>query len=267
MRLFSTSSGSASEPRLIDGPSAATLRGQMDDRLAVLMMHDVGEAHPGSGYTVSRLRLGEILRAAGRPGGAVPFQFTFDDGHLGTFERGLPELRAAGVAATLFVTTDFIGRPAFMDRARLRSWVDAGQLLGSHAVTHRPLSLLAEAEAVSELRDSRSRLEDWSGGPVLDFAFPGGNDTPRLRQIALEAGYRHVFTSEPGFARVSDPIRPRFTVRASTPVAAVARLAEARLSTPFLLDALRFRVKRLVGAAAYRRLRRELGGAAGGPST
>lgn len=227
----------------------------MRGRLAVLMLHDVSEADHGYGYTVSRHRLREVLEVARRTDVAVPIHITFDDGGLGTFERGLPELHATGTTATLFATTDFIGRPGFMDRPMLRGWVEAGHALGSHGVTHRPLSVLSEADAVAELRDSRARLEDWSGAPVLDFAFPGGNDSPRLRELALEVGYRDVYTSEPGFSRVTDRIRSRFTVRAGTPVAAVAQLADARLSGAFLLDAALFRSKQFLGARVYRSLR------------
>ena len=227
----------------------------MRGRLAVLMLHDVSEADQAEGYTVSRRRLREVLEAVSRTDVAVQVQITFDDGALGTFERGLPELHATGTTATLFATTDFIGRPGFMDRSMLRGWVEAGQALGSHGVTHRPLSVLSEADAVAEFRDSRARLEDWAGVPVLDFAFPGGNDSRRLRNLALEVGYRHVYTSEPGFTSVTDRIRSRFTVRAGTPVAAVARLANARLSGVFLLDGALFQSKQLLGVRVYRRLR------------
>ena len=93
---------------------------------------------------------------------------------------------------------------------------------------------------------------------MLDFAFPGGNDSPRLRELALEVGYRHVYTSKPGFAGVTDRVRARFTVRAGTPVAAVARLADARLSAAFLLDGALFGAKRVLGVGVYRKLRRIL---------
>jgi peptidoglycan/xylan/chitin deacetylase (PgdA/CDA1 family) len=228
------------------------------------MLHDVGDENPGDAYTLSRLRLEEILRVV-RAVHPVPFELTFDDARSGTFEQGLPALESAGLRATLFATIDFIDRPGFMDRARLRRWLESGQNLGSHAVTHRPLSLMTEREARAELEDSRARLEDWVGSPVTSFAFPGGNDTSRLRALALDVGYERVYTSEPGFARAGDRVLPRFTVRPTTPVAAVTRLGDAAWSVPFVADALRYRLKRWLGAGTYRRVRRVIrGGAAPG---
>ncbi len=231
----------------------------MAQRIAVLMYHDVCDGAPAERYTVSRERLARDAAAVRGPG-AVECELTFDDGRIGTFVNGLPVLADAGLRATLFVTTGRIGRPGFVTADMLREWHSAGQRVGSHAVTHRALSEMHPREALAELRDSKRHLEDLLGASVEAFAFPGGNHTARLVDGALEAGYRRVHTSRPGFASPDDPIVPRFTIRAATPPGAVPALRAGGGSFYFLADRLRSGVKDALGTRWYHLLARTVAG-------
>lgn len=228
---------------------------QMDrtstDRLAVLMYHDVSGTDEAAGYTVSRAGLEAALGLVRAADGDVACEITFDDGHAGTFAHGLPILCASTIRATLFVTVGFLGCPGFMDREMLRAWHAAGQRVGSHAMTHRPLDALPRAEVLRELSESKARLEDLLGAAVDAFSFPGGNDTAALRRLAHELGYARVYTSEPAFARASSPVRPRFAMRARTPLEAIRALRAGRIARPFQADRLRWLVKRAVGGRLY----------------
>ena len=230
------------------------------------MYHDVGEA-TADGYTVSRRKLEADLALVGAPGGAISCAVTFDDGRAGTFVHALPALLESQIPATLFAISGFLGRPGFMEPWMLRVWHAAGLRVGSHSVTHRPLPSLSQRDARRELSDSKARLEDILGAPVADFALPGGNDTRRVRQLALESGYARVYTSRPAFAREGDRALPRFAIRETTPVDAIRLLRAGRVPESFRADRLRFAAKRALGLRLYlmlrSRLRPEARGAAG----
>jgi peptidoglycan/xylan/chitin deacetylase (PgdA/CDA1 family) len=62
--------------------------------------------------------------------------------------------------------------------------------LGAHSVHHPYLSRLPEAEQRAEVVESRRRLEDVSGRPVVDFAYPHGDHDQRTIALVRAAGYR-----------------------------------------------------------------------------
>jgi len=69
------------------------------------------------------------LISAGRPQARTPVAITFDDGYLDNLTNALPELRAAGAPATIFLATGWIGRPQGFWWDRLAALVfDSGPL-------------------------------------------------------------------------------------------------------------------------------------------
>lgn len=73
----------------------------------------------------------------------------------------------------------------------------AGITIGSH--TRRHVSLPAESQemVVNELEDSRRAIEEHIGAPVLHFAYPGGQFTPRDVEALERVGYRFGYTACP----------------------------------------------------------------------
>src|SRR5262249_53169306 len=93
------------------------------------------------GWFLAPGELGEIY--AGRPptgGPGAPVVLTFDDGWRDSVEVAGPVLGRRGGQALLFVTTDFVGRPDFLDRRGLAALDPAQFTVGSHGTTHRMLS-------------------------------------------------------------------------------------------------------------------------------
>jgi peptidoglycan/xylan/chitin deacetylase (PgdA/CDA1 family) len=231
----------------------------MHDRLVVLMYHDISEPDSDRAYTVSVRALEAVLDVATvETGGRIPCHLTFDDGHLGTYLRALPLLAARGVETTLFVTVRFLGLPGFMDAAMVREWHAAGQRVGSHTLTHRPLTSMDERDVKVELRESKLRLEDMIGAPVTEFAFPGGNESRRVRELAFSAGYSRLYTSAPSFARAGGPVLPRFVMRSGTPASAVAALRSGRIPMAFVGDVCRWALRRSLGDRTYEAIRYSL---------
>jgi len=156
---------------------------------------------------------------------------TFDDGFQSILENALPILREKKIPATLFVPTDSLGtRPGWITNERhrdaaerlltsdeLRFVQQTGGLIGSHSVTHRPLTELSRAEALAELTESRQVLEKILGRNVDSFALPYGAGNADVLQLAARAGYQRVFLSEPVNSRagIDGPVCGRIGVSPS----------------------------------------------------
>jgi peptidoglycan/xylan/chitin deacetylase (PgdA/CDA1 family) len=132
--------------------------------------------------------------------------------------------------------------------------------IGSHGLTHTALTRLGRPELMAELRNSRDLLEQIVGAPVSCLAIPGGFVNAGVLDAAREAGYAHVCTSVPGFAR-PQWLLPRFSITAATSKAALTSMA--RRNRRFFLKvraayAVRMVVKSLIGVARYEELYRIL---------
>ena len=86
--------------------------------------------------------------------------------------------------------------------------------IGAHTVTHPILKGLAGAVQLSELRQSKARLEELLDRPIESFAYPYGTAAPDTVALVAEAGFSRACTTSAGTVpRGGDPLRlPRFTV-------------------------------------------------------
>jgi peptidoglycan/xylan/chitin deacetylase (PgdA/CDA1 family) len=93
--------------------------------------------------------------------------------------------------------TDFI-RESYMTPAMIADLAKRG-LVGSHAVSHRPLAKMGMAQARAELSESKAWIERVSGTSIDAVSYPLGNKDAVSRQIADEAraaGYRLGYSME-----------------------------------------------------------------------
>ena len=132
------------------------------------------------GYTAGTLH--DVIA----PTAARRLVLTFDDGTADFLKYAQPILEEFDFRATLFIVSDFVGgqrRWSMRDGTPmtpvpllaaddLRSLAAQGYTVGSHTLTHRPLTDLAPAEAEAEIRGSRAALADLLGRPVEWFAYP-----------------------------------------------------------------------------------------------
>jgi peptidoglycan/xylan/chitin deacetylase (PgdA/CDA1 family) len=83
------------------------------------------------------------------------------------------------------------------------SWDDvrdlshAGFSIGAHGRSHAILTNEPFADAETEVRHSLAAVSKQLGKPCRSFAFPNGNYTPQLIQVARDAGAQFVLTTEP----------------------------------------------------------------------
>ncbi|MGN6608723.1 MAG: polysaccharide deacetylase family protein [Jatrophihabitans sp.] len=235
--------------------------------LAVLMYHSVAPGRADR-YTVPPRRLRRhltVLRVLGRrvidleqavaalqSGRPVPRRsvaLTFDDGYVDNLDHAAPVLARKRAPATLFAVAGLIGRDnawdrsagtapkPLLDRAQLRRLDAAGFRVQSHAMTHRDLTRLEQAELQHELRESRNVLEATLGREVRLLAYPYGAHDAAVEAAARDAGYTAAFAVHAGFNDVGTD-----------------RWAYRRIAIDGTDGAIRFGAKLLLGQAPFRRL-------------
>jgi peptidoglycan/xylan/chitin deacetylase (PgdA/CDA1 family) len=242
---------------------------------AVLMYHDV--TPPGredssgfAGGDAARYKLtprafaAHLAAIAGRT--AVPPTLTFDDG--GQSAAMIADLlESRGWRGHFFVTTAYIGRPAFLTGQRIRELHARGHTIGSHSHTH-PLRMAKCSE--TRLRDewtrSTSILADVIGAPVVTASVPGGHYSSTVARTAGAAGITLLFTSRPTRRRRyvgATAIVGRYPIQATTsPQIAAALVAGDRW--PRLRWAMAWTTKqacRQLAGPMYLRIRARLLGA------
>jgi peptidoglycan/xylan/chitin deacetylase (PgdA/CDA1 family) len=132
---------------------------------------------------------------------------TFDDGWLDALTTVTPLLARLGIRASFFVCPGWWGGQhpqvsgplgRLLDRDGVRSLVEAGMDVGSHAMTHRDLRGLSDTELEEELVVSRAEIERVTGRPCRTFAHPFGLSDARTEGAAGRAGYDLALAWLPG---------------------------------------------------------------------
>lgn len=128
---------------------------------------------------------------------------TFDDGFKDNLRNAAPILENYGYCATIFITTDFIGKEqCYLTWDELCSLKQSARFdVGSHTCTHRKLAVLDHVEIDKEIETSKKVLEDRLKTAVDLFAYPFGSyDSFNEDTVnALKAkGYKAAFANIAG---------------------------------------------------------------------
>jgi len=116
---------------------------------------------------------------------------TFDDGYRDNLTVALPLLEKFNLPMTLFVVAGFVDSDNYLSEEELRE-ISKHPLItiGSHGLWHRHFNRLSLDEARFELTESKRLLEDTIGKPIDLVAWPYGECTGEVEQLAGECGYR-----------------------------------------------------------------------------
>jgi peptidoglycan/xylan/chitin deacetylase (PgdA/CDA1 family) len=146
------------------------------------------------------------IRAGALPKGRIVL--TFDDGNRSDVVHALPMLATRGFRATFFVNMNTIEKPDGLDASMIRKLADRGMEIGSHGMTHRFLTVLAEQEQRIEIETSREALGGIAGREVRAFSPPGGRMHKQSIEIVKASSYASICSSRFGFNDTSsDPFR------------------------------------------------------------
>jgi peptidoglycan/xylan/chitin deacetylase (PgdA/CDA1 family) len=180
-----------------------------------------------SGKTVETLdsRRMEAFRTTGHP----KVYITFDDAFENLLENAVPALERYQIPAVVFAVAGNLGRkpewaisPEHPEASE--SIMTSDQLvtlsknslvrIGSHTLTHPDLTAISSDQVRAELLDSKRQLETLLGCPVEDLALPHGRYNDNVLAIALEAGYKRIYTLDPKPACFSsgNPVIGRFSM-------------------------------------------------------
>jgi peptidoglycan/xylan/chitin deacetylase (PgdA/CDA1 family) len=212
-------------------------------------------------YTVSPERLERHLDAVHESGlepslvteprAGARLLLTFDDGGRSAVTHTAPILERRGWRGHFFVTTDRIGTDGFVDASDVSALHEAGHTVGSHGHSHRPLTGLDDGALLREWSESKAILEDLLGAHVTVASVPTGRYSTRVGRLAVEAGYEHVFTSEPWL----EP-RPLGSALVYGRIAVVSNTSDARIAA--LCSFSRTTLWRLAGAWYARKAAKSL---------
>jgi peptidoglycan/xylan/chitin deacetylase (PgdA/CDA1 family) len=191
-------------------------RRPLPDRLAVYF-HAL-DAHEHEPFTAairwiqsqgySFVSPGEFLTAPGKV-----CSVSFDD-NFKAWHDALPLFNVLGVRAAFFINTCVLrGECSAAEMERYTAVINyrrefiplsrqdilemhgAGHWIGSHTHSHVALSRVSPQTAEDEMRRNRGILEDITGSPVTDLAFPFGMPryfSPAAKEIAVRLGFKTI---------------------------------------------------------------------------
>jgi peptidoglycan/xylan/chitin deacetylase (PgdA/CDA1 family) len=179
----------------------------------------------------------------------IPVFLTFDDGAQSVHSYVVDELERYGWRGHFFITTDWIGRPGFLDRQQIRELHNRNHVVGSHSCSHPArMSRLSWQELVKEWSESCAILSDILGEQVKAASVPDGYYSRNVGKAAAAAGIETLFTSEAtAVAAVLDGclIMGRYFIQNHTPAAVSGAIAAGHIWPRYQQTAL-WQTKKLV---------------------
>lgn len=147
-----------------------------------------------------------------------PVVLTFDDGHKSHYTRVFPLLKKYGYRATFFVYTNVISEKSEkrLTWDELRTMRAEGMDIQSHTKSHPFLTQAKQNQSqpdylkwlTSEIYDSKRILEQKLDCKVDLLAYPYGWFNQDIERIAVQAGYKGIFTVNWGVNSLAEnPLR------------------------------------------------------------
>jgi peptidoglycan/xylan/chitin deacetylase (PgdA/CDA1 family) len=145
--------------------------------------------------------------------GAHYIAVTFDDGFRNILYSALPFMRERKIPATIFVPTGYLGKKpgwindlthpnaneVLLTEEQIINLTDDQFTIGSHTVSHPHLKTVDNNTFVTEITDSKKKLEEILRKQINLISLPYGSLNTGYIDLFKEAGYQHVFLNIPTF--------------------------------------------------------------------
>ena len=138
---------------------------------------------------------------------AKPVLLGFDDGWENQYVYAYPLLKKYNMKAVFYIYTNPISRDRrFMSWGQIKELDAAGMEIADHTLTHPYLQKLSPEALRHEILDSKKKLEEELGKPMLHFASPFGYTSPEVVALLKEGGFHTGRTGHPGTYHSKDDL-------------------------------------------------------------
>lgn len=120
---------------------------------------------------------------------------TFDDGYDDVYLTAYPLMKKYDMVGTIYLVTDFIGKPGYMSETQIKELMAAGFEVGAHSLSHPNLANASLANARLQIENSKNILDEMLGINVTSFCYPSGKYDSQVEEIVKEAGYTNAVTT------------------------------------------------------------------------
>jgi hypothetical protein len=123
------------------------------------------------------------------------------------------------------------------------------------------MSTMPKGVVISEMRDSKRKIEDRIGACVDYFSYPFGRINPMCHSIGLDLGYRCLFTSNHGALSGFSSYIPRNSINSSMSWKQIKSTMDPGIGKRFfwfMEDRFKLILKNYLGAEAYLLLRNRI---------
>jgi peptidoglycan/xylan/chitin deacetylase (PgdA/CDA1 family) len=210
---------------------AATILSKKE--VPILCYHNIKELKAGDGemtkiYTVSPRNFAQQMKALSDAGyhsilpnqlhdylvydvslPANPVMITFDDTREEQFSIGAAEMKKYGFKGVFFVMTVSIGRPGYMSKEQIKSLSDSGNEVAAHTWDHHMVTKYAGEDWNTQLVKPKAKLEEITGKPLTNFAYPFGLWNKAAIPELKKSGYKMAYI----LATKRDSVDPLYTIR------------------------------------------------------
>lgn len=156
-----------------------------------------------------KMEKGEILNSQN-------IVLTFDDGYEDNYRNVFPILKKHNFRATIFLTTDFIGKEMGSRNnppLKMLNWeqileMDASGLVDfqPHGASHAELNAIADANAEKEILESRKILEEELSKKCDFFAYPRGKYNEKIIELLKSNRFKGAVTVREGVTKKNDAL-------------------------------------------------------------